>query len=216
MWEHTTWIHLTIAPLRWCTVPYSNTIAVFQFLIGCGPTQFGKQISPFFETRSVLGIVSKFHEFSELNWYELHELPCVDLHTASGTSSDKLIQTRRLWASRASCNAIAMLFKLMHYSCITHAFNRTLSKVVCNFWQVLPCLRQLFSSSLRTFLVFRNFGWIHLLQQSYSKACVNMTWYIDDWKMLAGWFSPTWCAKNCSKRLSTCLAFRFTRQLDIW
>jgi len=53
--------------VQFITVPYSNAFAVFQFLIGCGPTQFGKQISPFFETRSVLGIVSKFHEFSELN-----------------------------------------------------------------------------------------------------------------------------------------------------
>lgn len=74
--------------------------------------------------------------------------------------------------SKLQCysNAFQAHALLMHYACITHAFNRTLSKVVCcnNFWQVLPCLRRLFSSSFRTFLIFRNFGWIHLLQQSLS------------------------------------------------
>ena len=215
MWEHTTWQLHRSDDVQFITVPYSNAFAVFQFLIGCGPTQFGKQISPFFETRSVLGIVSKFHEFSELNWYEL---PCVDLHTASGTSSDKLIQTRRLWASRASCNAIAMLFKLMHYSCITHAFLMH-SIEHCPKLYAAITFGKSFLASGNCFQTRWGHFWSSVTlvgSTCYSKACVNMTWYIDDWKMLAGWFSPTWCAKNCGTRLSTCLAFRFTRQLDIW
>ena len=207
--------HLTIAPLRWCTVHYSS---LFKCLCGIPVSDWLRPNSIWKADFAVLwNAFRSWHRF-QVSWVFWIELIWTALRRPSHSFRNVIRQVDPNSAtlsiqSKLQCysNAFQAHALLMHYSCIQ-------SNTVPKLYAAITFGKS-FLASGNCFQTLWGHFWSSVTlvgSTCYSKACVNMTWYIDDWKMLAGWFSPTWCAKNCGTRLSTCLAFRFTRQLDIW